>query len=125
METAKLVVNSLVAVGTIGATITAVALGIWGDWFRAKYYPSKLTLTEHTLEGGAVAKNISGIQSIYFHLKVTDQRILAAKNCRVMLVGLSRRDPSNVFQSVMMPFPLQFVWTLAPAIIRASDYSYQ
>jgi hypothetical protein len=30
-----------------------------------------------------------------------------------MLVGLSRRDPANIFQPVPMAVPLQFVW--APA----------
>jgi hypothetical protein len=27
-----------------------------------------------------------------------------------MLVGLSRRDPSNIFQPVPLPVPFQFVW---------------
>jgi hypothetical protein len=51
---------------------------------------------------------------MFYHLKVINQRRwLPAQNCRVMLVGLSRRDPSGIFQPAPMSVPGQFVW--APA----------
>jgi hypothetical protein len=56
------------------------------------------------------------VRVMFYHLRVINQRRwLSAENCRVMLTGLSRRDPSGSFQPVPMPVPLQFMW--APAEI--------
>jgi hypothetical protein len=51
---------------------------------------------------------------MFYHLKVINQRgWLPAENCRVMLVGLSKRDPSGIFQPGPLAVAGQFVW--APA----------
>jgi hypothetical protein len=105
----KLVIDGFIAFGTVAVAV----LAIWGDWFRSYLAPLALTLSEHTLDGEPT-RFASGARAMFYHLKVINQRRwLPAQNCRVMLVGLSRRDPSGVFQPVPMAVSWQFVW--APA----------
>ena len=75
--------------------------------------PPRLTIIAHTLEGDP-ARFASGTRVMFYHLRVVNQRAwLPAQNCRMMLRGLSRRDPSGIFQHVSLSVPQQFVW--APA----------
>ena len=102
----NLVIHGLIALGTNGAVVVA----IWGNWFRSKFRPPKLILTAHTLEGDP-ARFGSGTRVMFYHLRVINQQAwLPAPNCRVMLTGLSRRDPSDIFQPVALSVPQQFVW---------------
>jgi hypothetical protein len=104
---AKLIIDGFIAFGTMAVAV----LAIWGDWFRSKFAPLKLTLTLHTPKGDPTIY-ASGTRAMFFHLRVVNQRRwLPAQNCRVMLVGLSRRDPSGLFQPVPLSFPVQLVWT--------------
>jgi hypothetical protein len=110
----KLMIDGFIAFGTVAVAV----LAIWGDWVRSKLAPLKLSIilpmrigdpTTFTGPAGTV-----GTRVMFYHLRVINQRRwLAAENCRVMLVGLSRRDPSNIFQPLPLPVPLQLVW--APA----------
>jgi hypothetical protein len=130
----KLVIDGFIALGTVAVAI----LAIWGDWFRSTLGATpSLTLIGHTLDGdptpiagssepstfssgssasaGSIPNPIrpgSGTRrAMYYHLKVVNQRRwIPAQNCRVLLVGLSRRDPSGIFQPVVMSVPRQFVW---------------
>ena len=108
-STVALVIEALVAAGTIAVAI----LAIWGEWFRSRLAPPKLTIRPHTLQGDPT-RTSEGKPVMYYHLKVVNQRPwLAVTNCRVLLMGLSRRGPDGLFHSVPMAVPLQFVW--APA----------
>jgi hypothetical protein len=108
------------AVGTVAVAVAA----IWGNWIRSKLDPLNLRIVlpdriedPTTFSGppGAPATKV-----MFYHLRVINQRRwLSAENCRIMLVGLSRRDPSNIFQPIPMPVPFQFVW--APAESTPSD----
>jgi hypothetical protein len=103
------IINGLTAFGTIAVAAAA----IWGDWLRSKLAPLSLTLVGHTLDGDPALFG-SGTRVMFYHLKVVNKRgWISARNCRVMLVGLSRRDPGNIFQPVPMSVPQQFAW--APA----------
>lgn len=123
----KLIIEGFVAFGTVAVAI----LAIWSDWFRFNLAPAKLTLIEHTPDGEPTTFAPSGTRVMFYHLKVINQRRwLPAENCRVMLVGLSRRDPSGI--SVPMAVAWQFVWTPAeftpPAITllreQVLDFGY-
>ena len=97
----NLVIHGLIALGTNGA----VVVGIWGNWFRSKFMPPKLILTAHTLEGDP-ARFGSGARVMFYHLRMINQQAwLPAPNCRVMLRGLSRRDPRGIFQLVGLSVP--------------------
>jgi hypothetical protein len=109
MGVLNVIIQALIAIGTIAVAVAA----IWGDWFRSKLAPLKLALVEHTLDGEPT-RFASGTRVMFYHLKVVNQRgWLSAQNCRVMLVGLSKRDPSGIYQPVPMAVSWQFVW--APA----------
>jgi len=105
----ELIIEGFVAFGTLAVAVLAV----WGDWFRSRLAPIKLDLTVHAPDGNPTLY-ASGARVMFYHLRVANQRRwLPAQNCRVMLVGLSRRDPSGIFQPVAMPVPWQFVWSPA------------
>jgi hypothetical protein len=105
----KLIIDGFVAFGTVAVAV----LAIWGDWLRSKLAPLSLILVEHTPRGDP-ALFATGTRVMFYHLKVVNRRRwLPAQNCRVMLMGFSRRDPSGMFQPLSLSVPQQFVW--APA----------
>lgn len=104
----------LSATGTVAVAI----LAIWGEKIRATLAPPKLAITKGELRGSATTLTLQGVvqpgggtKTIYHHLKVVNLRSwLTAQNCRVLLKGLSRKDPTGNFQSIYLPVPLQFQW---------------
>ena len=105
----RLIIDGLVAFGTVAVAV----LAIWGDWLRSKLAPLSLILVEHTPRGDPALFS-TGTRVMFYHLKVVNRRRwLPAQNCRVMLMGFSRRDPSGMFQPLSLSVPQQFVW--APA----------
>jgi hypothetical protein len=101
----KTVLEALTAFGTIAVAVIA----IWGDWLKSKLAPQKLDL-ELDPEAEAVTY-ANGVRGIFRHLKVVNLRPrIPAQQCRVMLVGLSRRDPGGGYQPVALAFPCQFTW---------------
>jgi hypothetical protein len=95
----KLVIDGFIAFGTVAVAV----LAIWGDWFRSYLAPLAMTLSEHTLDGDPALFS-TGTRAMFYHLKVINQRRwLPAQNCRVMLVGLSRRDPVASFSLYRWP----------------------
>src|SRR5262245_15651605 len=108
---ADLVIQGLVAFGTIAVAV----LAIWGEWIRAVLAPPMLKIVGHTLQGDPTT-NALGNRLMYYHLKVLNERPwLKAENCRVVLKGLSKRGPDGNFYPIPMAVPLYFVW--APAEI--------
>lgn len=93
--------------------MAVAASAIWGDWLRSRLAPAKVILIEHTPEGIPTLFS-TGNRAMFYALKVVNRRPwMSVQNCRVMLVGFSRRDPGGIFQPVPMPFPCQFIWTPA------------
>jgi hypothetical protein len=106
MEVLNVIIQALIAIGTIAVAAAA----IWGEWFRSKLAPARLALIEYTSEGDPTTF-ASGTRVMWYQLKVINQhRWLPAQNCRVMLIGYSRRDPSGIFQPASMSVPSQFTW---------------
>jgi hypothetical protein len=111
-STLKLIIDAAAAIGTVAVAV----LAIWGDWFRSVLAPARLVIMPHTLQGDPTTNSVDGSRLMYYHLRVVNERRwLAATNCRVLLRGLSRRGPDNIFHPVNMAVPLYFVW--APAEI--------
>ena len=111
--------EALTAFGTIAVAVVA----IWGDWLKSKLAPQRLAL-ELDPEAEAVRYS-NGVRGIFRHLKVVNLRPWTpAQQCRVMLVGLSRRDPGGGYQPVPMAFPCQFAWApmefmpIAPTVMK-------
>ena len=114
MSTAKLIIDTAVAVGTLAVAVMA----IWGEKVRSWLSPPKLIIQPHTLRGAPTRLTIAGAvnpgggqRAIYYHLKVLNVRPwLTVQNCRVLLTGIARRGPDGQFHSLPMAVPFQFVW---------------
>jgi hypothetical protein len=119
MQISDVLINALVAVGTL----MIAAAAIWGDWLRSRLSPAKLVIDPHNLRGDPTVFQSpdpnnaqAGTRVMYYHLEVVNQRRwITVKNCRVLLKGMSRRGPDGRFHPVPMSVPNQFVW--APAEI--------
>lgn len=120
MSTAALVINGLVAFGTIAVAVVA----IWGERIRSLLAPPSLEIRPHTLRGDPTrltSPNVvipgGGIRVMYYHLKVVNLRPwLTVHNCRCLLKGISRRGPDGRFHPVPMAVPLQYKWAPAEAM---------
>lgn len=111
----EIIIAALTAIGTLAVAV----LAIWGDWFRAKFAPGKLTIEIHNHAGDLTHLTLPNgglMHTYFFHLKIVNKRHwISPKNCRVLLQAMSKRGPDNEFHPIPMAVPLQFVW--APAEI--------
>lgn len=107
MEILNLIANGLVAIGTIAIAI----LAIWGDWFRSKFIPPKLSIQVHNFHGD-LTSYAGGTPVLFYHLKVVNYRSWSpAKNCRVLLMAIYKREPDDSqFHRVNFNVPSQFFW---------------
>ncbi|WP_289022483.1 hypothetical protein [Desulfobacter postgatei] len=110
-------VTTTIGAATAFGTVAVAVLAIWGERVRAWLAPAKLSLEPHNLRGDpniftADSKPVARV--MYYHLKVVNKRPwLPVKNCRVLLKGISRRGPDNIFHPFPLVVPPQMVW--APA----------
>lgn len=117
--TIKLVIDGAVAVGTIAVAV----LAIWGEWIRSVLAPARLEIspvqgqeirgTPVTLKQGglAIAAGHPPKRAMWYTLKVVNRRPwLVARNCRVLLTGISRRGPDGVYRPETFPVPRQYWW---------------
>jgi hypothetical protein len=111
----KMAIDGLTAVGTLVVAI----LAIWGKWIRAHLSPAKLKIELVDLRGDLThftPNNAgAGVVRVYmYHLKVVNERPwISPKNCRVLLKGMTKRQPNGEFIPIPFAVPYQFVW--APA----------
>jgi hypothetical protein len=92
----SLFVNSLVAIGTIGAVIVA----LFGNWIRLRFFPPKLSIGLLDTEGEKVpVTNPAGHvvdEARYYHLLVSNsRRWFPAKNVDVRLLQLEEPAPGG------------------------------
>jgi hypothetical protein len=115
MHIENIIIEVCVAIGTL----MVAAAAIWGDWLRSRLAPTKLIIEPQNLRGDpTVFRSTNADQPdtrvMFFHLNVVNQRPwLTAKNCRVLLKGMTRRGLDGGFYPIPMSVPTQFVW--APA----------
>ena len=106
-EWAQLVINGLVALGTIGAVVFA----LFGNWIQAKWFGPIITIEPHDLKG-SLWPDSSGRNQIFYFLKVKNARHWSpAKGVRVVLTDLEVRTPGDKFHRFNVPIPWQFCWT--------------
>lgn len=110
-------INTIIDATTALGTVAVAVLAIWGERVRSWLAPPKLSLEAHNLRGDpniftADGKHVAKVMC--YHLKVVNKRPwLPVKNCRVLLKGISRRGPDNIFHPFPLVVPHQLVW--APA----------
>jgi hypothetical protein len=118
--TAKLVIDGLVAAGTIAVAV----LAIWGEQIRSILAPPKLLLQPHNLKGDPTRYTsmvsfqgtlvpVGGDRVMFYHLKVVNLRpSLTVTNCQVLLKAMSRRGPDGQFHPVPLTVAIPFIWSL-------------
>ena len=118
--TLKLVIDGLVA----GGTIAVAALAIWGEQIRSVFAPPKLLLRPHNLKGDpnrytttvsvrGTQISLGGDRVMFYHLRVVNLRpSLTVTNCQVLLKAMSRRGPDNHFYPVPLVVAIPFIWSL-------------
>ncbi len=115
----SLLIQFLTAVGTISVAVIA----IWGDWLRATITPPRLKIFPLNTRG-ELTEFTNGNRVIYYHLKVVNSRPWAiARNCRVILKGISKELPNGEFQNQPLNSNPSFVWTpaeITPPVINLS-----
>jgi hypothetical protein len=72
MHTVKLVMDALVAIGTLAVA----AVAVWGEKIRAWLAPPRLVLRPHTLRGAPALLKLTGVimpsggmRGTYYHLR--------------------------------------------------------
>ena len=108
------IVQALVAIGTIAVAITA----IWGDFIRNKYYGPKLNIT--LLDSlGDLTYLLNGIPGLYYKFKVENNRLWSpAKNVRVLLLRVYKPAADGKYVKSDFSGPIQITW-------QWSDLQYQ
>lgn len=112
-------ISTIIDAAVAFSTVAVAILAIWGERVRAWLAPPKLEIEVHNnLRGDSNVLTTPSGQPVgnvmYYHLKIVNKRPwLPVKNCRVLLVGMSRRGPDNIFHPVPLVVPSQLIW--APA----------
>lgn len=122
-----------VALGSIGSILVAI-IAIWGEWIRSMFLGPQLSLVPHNFRGNVTTATETDIRTgsiirkytvIYYHLRVENSRRWAvAKNCRVLLREVYKREPNGEFRRLPLVVPLHYVWSPAewsPALKSVSD----
>jgi hypothetical protein len=103
---AQIVIEILVAIGTIAVAV----LAIWGDWFRDKFAAPKLFLKLRDNKGNLTSFP-NGQRVIYYHLIVENTRRWAiAKGVQVILEGVWRRAADGSFKADTLAAGLPLTW---------------
>lgn len=115
----NLVFQGFIAIGTVAVAI----LAIWGNYFKYRLVPPKLTIRTSNTRG-TVTQFTNGQRVIYYHLEVVNQRSWStARSCNVRLRSLSRKLTNGDFRNIPLPVTPSFVWApaeLTPPVINLS-----
>ncbi|MGD2165640.1 MAG: hypothetical protein PVH50_08925 [Anaerolineae bacterium] len=106
-STARIIIESFVA----GGTILVAVLAIWGDWIREKLgVGPKLRLRVRDTKGNLTFRG-DGRRVIYYHLIVENQHPWAlAKGVQVMITGIWRRAAGGNFKAEDLAARLPLTW---------------
>lgn len=108
----------LTAIGTIAVAI----LAIWGDRIKSWLSPAilKIEPVENTgIHGSHLRLNtpsnilVPGLNrdAMWYVLKVVNKKPwMSSKNCRVMLVAISKKGPDGIYRPEPFKVPRQFWW---------------
>lgn len=128
------IVQAIAATVAATGTIAVAILAIWGDWLRSKLIPPILTIQLYHPRGTLTKffgpdPKLNNKRVIYYHLKVVNSRHWSpARNCRVLLRGISTRVANQEFVPIPMAVPGQFVWapaaTTPPTITLSKEHIF-
>lgn len=119
LSVGNIIIQTLVAIGTIAVAVLAV----WGSYFKFKFAAPKLTIVPSNLRGTVTSFN-SGNKVIYYHLMVVNSRPWStAHHCQVILKLISKRLPNGTFKNLPLPICPSFVWSPAQIMPLLIDLS--
>jgi hypothetical protein len=105
-DTWQIVIQAAAAFGTL----LAVAVAIWGDWFRSVLAPPSLSVSLRDREGELTTQD-NGVKVRYYHLAVANPRRWApAKNVTVYVNLLESPGPDGRWRPAMVSGPIPLVW---------------
>jgi len=93
--------NFLIAIGTIGAVLTAI--------FGIRIRRTKLDVIVLNAQGELTKHGVK--PTIYYHLKIKNCRKVSIKNCRVFLKKVEQKQPNGEYVELPMSVSPQYRWT--------------
>lgn len=105
-DSIRIILDILVAIGTIAIAI----LAIWGDWFREKFAAPKLALRLRSRYGNPTT--INGRNVLYYHLVVKNNRKWSlAKGVQIMVNGIWRKAADGTFKPETLAAEIPLTWS--------------
>ena len=101
-DVGNLIINILIALGTIGAVLTAI--------FGFRIIRTKLDVLVLN-EEGELTNHGEEKPTIYYHLKIVNLRKVSIKNCRVFLKKVEKKQPNGEYIELQMSYSPQYLWT--------------
>ena len=102
----KLVLDTLTAVGTVGATWAA----IWGDRVRRRLFAPSLQVALLD-DKGEFTKDGAGNPLLIFHLRIKNNKPdHPAEDCEAHLIEIWRGNLNDAFERVVMVTPRRLLW---------------
>jgi hypothetical protein len=112
----NLVINILIALGTVGAVVVA----IFGNWIMTKIFSAKLDV-EILNKEGELTKFNSGKRVIYYHLRIINKKSIIVKNCRVFLKKIQKLQTDGQYLDLPLAVPPRYLWAPAESSPEKND----
>jgi hypothetical protein len=110
MTKSQFLIQTIIQIATVAATLLLGVIAIWGDFIKAKLLGPKLRLSLFDSEGERI--NLTdGTNARYYHLRVTNARRSAqAKNVRVVVIKIVRPAADGSIPEETLSGPVQLIW---------------
>lgn len=114
----NLIINALIAFGTIAAVVVA----LFYDWFKNQFLRAKISVELLSNKGELTAWQ-SGRRVIYYHLKIKNSRSsIVVQKCRVLLKGIRKKNSDNSYTELPLAVPTAFQWAPASTAPQILDF---
>ncbi len=110
MTEKQFLIQTVIQIATVAATLLLGVIAIWGDFIKAKLLGPRLRLSLFDSEGERI--NLAdGTNARYYHLRVTNARRSAqAKNVRVVVTKIVRPAADGSIPEETLSGPVQLIW---------------
>ena len=114
----NIVINIVIAAGTIGAVIFA----LFGEWIKNRFIRAKLS-AEIIDPKGELTTWSNGTRVIYYHLRIRNRRpSILVRKCRVLLREIFKKNEDNTFSKLQLAVPPTLQWSPAESSPQTIDF---
>jgi hypothetical protein len=107
----------LTSIGPFIVAMVALAIAIWGDWFRSLYSHADVNIENKTIELDPEELQVHGGQEnqkeemfpLYIHLRIKNFGNIAAEGVEVYLSSLKKKV-ADEYQNVQAFIPFSLIW---------------